>query len=338
MLNKINPITTRPHLIMHVDPKDHSKILRVERTVQKLAPTADRLTTISELAQYRHVAVKRGPGIGDCLMLLPAMKALKEELPELDVTLAVPSSCIELFSSLPYIDHIRDVSALQEYLYDRVIDVSYFAERHPLKDKVNRATIFGRAFGVDLSNIKFEIPLTADEIKFGKGFLEELEKPVIGICPWANRDQSNWPHAKEFANEFKRKHGGSIVCITDRRGGISWADVTTDGLGLLDVACILKHLDLLVTSDTGPMHLAFAVDTPMVLALFGVSKPELRINQWTRYCALLAQDVDCIGCDMSRRAFMCGHECMEQLTTEIVMESIDVWLKYIKKESIDALY
>jgi ADP-heptose:LPS heptosyltransferase len=43
-------------------------------------------------------------------------------------------------------------------------------------------------------------------------------------------------------------------------------------LDLLSVAAILQRLDLLVTGDTGPMHLAVAVGTP-VLAVFGPSDP-----------------------------------------------------------------
>jgi ADP-heptose:LPS heptosyltransferase len=48
-------------------------------------------------------------------------------------------------------------------------------------------------------------------------------------------------------------------------------DVAGD-LDLLSVAAILQRLDLLVTGDTGPMHLAVAVGTP-VLAVFGPSDP-----------------------------------------------------------------
>ena len=44
------------------------------------------------------------------------------------------------------------------------------------------------------------------------------------------------------------------------------------GRDLLTVAAVMQQLDLFVTGDTGPMHLAHAVGTPIV-AVFGPSDP-----------------------------------------------------------------
>ncbi len=43
-------------------------------------------------------------------------------------------------------------------------------------------------------------------------------------------------------------------------------------LSLLELAALLEASDLMVTNDTGPMHLAAAVGTP-VLAFFGPGRP-----------------------------------------------------------------
>jgi ADP-heptose:LPS heptosyltransferase len=43
-------------------------------------------------------------------------------------------------------------------------------------------------------------------------------------------------------------------------------------LDLLTLAAVLERLDLLITGDTGPMHLAVGVSTPVV-AVFGPSDP-----------------------------------------------------------------
>ena len=44
------------------------------------------------------------------------------------------------------------------------------------------------------------------------------------------------------------------------------------GIDLLDLAAIVQRLNVLVTGDTGPMHIATAVGTPVV-AVFGASNP-----------------------------------------------------------------
>ena len=65
-------------------------------------------------------------------------------------------------------------------------------------------------------------------------------------------------------------------------------------LRLVELAAILAELDVLVTGDTGPMHLAAAVGTPVV-ALFGPSNPDrygpmasarriLRVDLWCSPC------------------------------------------------------
>lgn len=52
-------------------------------------------------------------------------------------------------------------------------------------------------------------------------------------------------------------------------------------LSLPEVAAILTRVTMLVTGDTGLMHLAFAIDTPVV-ALFTYKRPEYAVSATTR--------------------------------------------------------
>lgn len=49
-----------------------------------------------------------------------------------------------------------------------------------------------------------------------------------------------------------------------------------DDLTLKESACLIKHADLFISNDAGPMHLAFAVGTP-TLSLFGPIDPAHRL-------------------------------------------------------------
>ena len=112
--------------------------------------------------------------------------------------------------------------------------------------------------------------------------------------------------------ELARQRGAKIVLIgsaADRRAldavRAAWPSdvpplvqlpVETD---LIVLSAVLERLALFITGDTGPMHLAAAVDTP-VLAIFGPSLP-------TRYAPLSPKarivriDIPCSPCNLMRR-------------------------------------
>jgi ADP-heptose:LPS heptosyltransferase len=91
-------------------------------------------------------------------------------------------------------------------------------------------------------------------------------------------------------------------------------------LDLLTLAAVIERLDLLVTGDTGPMHLAVAVSTPVV-AVFGPSDP-------ARYAPrgpsdrIVRVDLPCSPCNRIRLppARCVGHtpDCLASIATDSV--------------------
>jgi ADP-heptose:LPS heptosyltransferase len=69
-------------------------------------------------------------------------------------------------------------------------------------------------------------------------------------------------------------------------------------MGLVELAGLLASLDLLVTGDTGPMHLASAVGTPLV-ALFGPADPR-RYGPLSPRQHVLRVDLPCSPCGLVR--------------------------------------
>ncbi|MFN8499207.1 MAG: glycosyltransferase family 9 protein [Anaerolineae bacterium] len=89
-----------------------------------------------------------------------------------------------------------------------------------------------------------------------------------------------WP-APYFAQVADRlaRQGGAVVLVgrsSDDTGRVRGAMATTPALDLTDktdlptLGGVLRRVDLLVTNDGGPMHIAAAVGTPVV-AVFGLS-------------------------------------------------------------------
>ena len=137
--------------------------------------------------------------------------------------------------------------------------------------------------------------------------------PLVGIQPAAGRRIKEWDPVRfaEVGAEIARTRGASVVLIGSTADKpvldavrAAWpADVPLTELppetDLVVLAAVLERLSLFITGDTGPMHLAAAVGTP-VLAIFGPSLP-------TRYAPLSPRsrivriDIHCSPCNLLRQ-------------------------------------
>ncbi|MDD5475164.1 MAG: glycosyltransferase family 9 protein [Syntrophales bacterium] len=86
---------------------------------------------------------------------------------------------------------------------------------------------------------------------------------------------------------------------------------------LRELACLYEKAALLVTTDSGPMHIAAAVGTPTV-ALFGPTSPS-RTGPFGDGHTVVRSDISCSPCYLKRCSTM---ECMMGITDERVFESV----------------
>jgi ADP-heptose:LPS heptosyltransferase len=137
--------------------------------------------------------------------------------------------------------------------------------------------------------------------------------PLVGIQPATGRRIKEWDPVRfaEVGADLARTRGARIVLIGFTSDApvldavrAAWpADVPLyelpPNVDLIVLAAVLERLTLFITGDTGPMHLAAAVSTP-VLAIFGPSLP-------TRYAPLSARsrivriDIHCSPCNLMRQ-------------------------------------
>ena len=126
-----------------------------------------------------------------------------------------------------------------------------------------------------------------------KEYLEKFsinsDLPSLGICPGAEFGPSKkWPaqYFAEVAKEYVSK-GWNVICFGSKNDMETGRKLETfNGLrdenkfynligmtSLVDVVDLLAHCKRVVTNDSGLMHIAAAVKTPLV-ALYGPSTPE----------------------------------------------------------------
>lgn len=98
-------------------------------------------------------------------------------------------------------------------------------------------------------------------------------------------------------------------------GGVDLAGKTD----LLHLAAILERCQLLVTNDTGTMHVAAAVGTPVV-AIFGPTDP-ITTGPWGEGHIVVRKEASCSPC--LKRICPTDHHCMNNITVDEVEEIID---------------
>tara|TARA_B100000401_G_C52749958_1_gene692689 strand:- start:686 stop:1312 length:627 start_codon:yes stop_codon:yes gene_type:complete len=140
----------------------------------------------------------------------------------------------------------------------------------------------------NLSLPKLEINSTNLSLLLEKNLIEK-EKPALALCPGAEFGPSKrWP--SEYYSEIAKtyiSHGWNVFCIGSKNDvNIGIEIENTNNLSneinfinligktsLLDAIDILSYAKKVVTNDSGLMHIAAAVGTPLV-ALYGPSSPE----------------------------------------------------------------
>ncbi len=157
--------------------------------------------------------------------------------------------------------------------------------------------------------------------------------PWIAMNVSARWPTKRWP-AESFAAVADRLHQegvGPVVLIggpddrTDAQAmkklvkTSSMVDITgLTPLGLLPA--LLQAASVLVTNDSGPMHVAAAVDTPVV-ALFGPTSP-VRTGPYGTQHRILTNPIPCSPCFSRRCRHSVDRECLTGIAPARVAEAV----------------
>jgi len=170
-----------------------------------------------------------------------------------------------------------------------------------------------------------------------KNFLDVPGEHIIGIVPGAKHETKRWlPEGFAAAIEqltsdrkskviiFGSKEDQNIVQSLKIKNNQNVLD-TTGRLSLLEAGVLMNHCDLVLTNDSGLMHVASALKKKVV-AIFGSTTEELGFFPYTTEHILIQNKyLKCRPCShVGKNKCPKGHfKCMKEITAGQVINAMD---------------
>jgi lipopolysaccharide heptosyltransferase I len=212
----------------------------------------------------------------------------------------------------------------------------FYTDRIPLDARSQHAADanynLARVLGFEETPMDFTICVSQDDREKARALLREAgitSKPCIVLVPGTRWQTKCWP-AERFGQLAARlQHqtglksvlvGGPDDCAAGDAAVAASLGAATNLCGrtsLRQLAALIHRAALVVTADSMPMHMAAALDRPLV-ALFGPTNPS-RTGPYGRKADVLQLHLDCSPCYL-RRLAQCQHQhaCMQGLDVEQV--------------------
>ena len=260
------------------------------------------------------VAIIRDGHLGDLLMLTPTLRAIKKNLPGIRLHVLCSASFLRVFYGNTCINGYEQMSATAKRKYTYSVDLRGYVERVEAAGTVDRTTLFGQAFGVEIDDGKPDFVVTDDD---EDGAVERLGRFGIGderyivIAPDASDRRRSL--TTSFINDISVLFldVGFSTYVT----GIERGDLPSLG----ELGAIVKSSAAVVSGDNGVYHLAAAFGVPS-FPIFSTIDPKLRCC-WYPDCSPIVAPVSCAPCN-EKPIRGCVGDCMSSLGAELVVETI----------------
>ncbi len=202
------------------------------------------------------------------------------------------------------------------------------------KEKMHQVDLYKRLLeplGVQKSKTAPRLFVSDREVSESKELLVQQGytkgQTLIGINPGAAYGSAKcWPPERFRALALELLREGFVVFFGDASTfslvkeickGLPERVMNLAGVtSLRELACIIKDCDLLITNDSGPMHIAAAFGVPLI-ALFGSTDHEAT-GPYGKPEAVVNKRVSCSPC--FKRVCPIDFRCMKEISVEEVVE------------------
>jgi lipopolysaccharide heptosyltransferase I len=205
---------------------------------------------------------------------------------------------------------------------------------------VDRYLLIAKELGADITQKDFTINIPVKEKEYVDSLIgKDKKRLLIAINPSARWETKMWflKRYAELIDTIADRLKAQTILIGSREDEVRVNELSSmtkskslnlsGKTSLLQLAALLKKVALLVTNDSGPMHIAAAVGTPVV-ALFGPTRPK-RTGPYGNGHVVMQKDISCIGCLKKRCDDL---KCMEAITVDEVFGAVRKILQAVEKD------
>lgn len=185
-----------------------------------------------------------------------------------------------------------------------------------------------QALGMEVVDRELIFPLTDEAREFAEIFLQgemSWDRPLIGISPSGGWPAKRWTDEgfAELGDKLAEGRGGQIMLLwgPGEEGRVNriarmmnHQPIIAPRTNLKQLAAFMERCWLVVSNDSGPMHISVAVGTPTV-GIFGPTDPKLQGPWGPGHAVVRNEEIHCLGCN---RLTCETHECMKGLGSEEV--------------------
>lgn len=338
-----------------------------------------------------HVLVINLGGIGDVLLSIPALKALRELYSGAEISMLVTPSVSEVLKKSPYVDSIytfflqyggavpigkifhngltllslrrkhvdlainmrtisspksarkirfllrminpgktvgRDTEGRGSF-FDIRIPETYLGQRHEMQYDIETV----KALGAEVHDKKIELEIPDDSVKKVDALLSEhrtLKKGIlIGIHP-GGMNSRRWP-AENFLKVMDEisKRTDCIFVVTGGCHEAGLAQRLKDNaeaeivnlagrLAITELFELIKRCDLYISNDTGPLHIAAILHTPLVAILGPGDIERYNPTHISERTAVIYKKSHCAPCAKVECSTM---KCLSWITPDMVIDA-----------------
>jgi ADP-heptose:LPS heptosyltransferase len=235
---------------------------------------------------------------------------------------------------------------------DRSTLVAALAAGANSSEALSHAALSG--WGVPVKpDVRPSISLSDSEVRFAREFVRPdccAPKPLlVGLCPAASSKLKRWPEQRFAAVAQWAIENGHKPILFEGDLGRSTAGMrrllpddecvlVVRRLQLRRVAAVLAECSALVCNDTGLMHMAAAVGTP-VIAVFGPTTPGVYLPRGQAIglagdftCPHRTYNMDPPGCWASEHCLIASVNCTAAVPTESVITALRSVLSLLSHE------
>lgn len=194
-----------------------------------------------------------------------------------------------------------------------------------------------RPLGIEARDSRMDLFLSPQDQDFASGFLKrrrlQPEKPLVALCPATTWPDKNWP-SEYFAAVIDGLQDQAELLLCGGPGERLLAEriirqvqaPVINGVGrvsLTEMAALLARSAVLLSGDTGPLHMAVALETPTV-SVYGPTDPAV-YGPLAGPHRILTGGAACAPCN-KRRCSKGSSQCMYSVTPELAIRAIKEFL------------